>query len=139
MATSAQYAATPNTFIGNIATSKTNSRANGTTTSLVPMVSAAANGTRIDAITFHAQAGAGDVTASTAANLYLYIGTSTSDAKCFQEIQIGAVTPTVSTPSWSASLSNMGLVLKTGYTLYASVSTSPSVAIDFVGTMAGDL
>lgn len=139
MATAAQYAATPATFVGSILTTSTNKRDNSGSANSVEMVAAGASGSRIDSIAFNAQAGAADVTATTAAMIYLYVGTSAAAAKLVKQISVSAVTPSTAVPSWQQLLTGLGIVLKSGQSLFGAVSVSPGVAIDFVGQLAGDL
>lgn len=139
MASAAQYAATPATFVGTLLTTSVNTRANGSSANSVAMVAAGASGSRIDSIAFNAQGGAADVTASTAALIYLYVGTSAATSKLVKQIAVSAVTPSASAPSWQQLLTGLGIVLKSGQSLYGAVSVSPGVAVDFVGQLAGDL
>lgn len=146
MASVAAYAATPRAAVGTITTTAVQNRANTTGSAgagLVTMFTAGASGSRVDGISFAAHAGEGsgtDSTASTAANLYLYTATSTtaSTAKFYKEVQITAQTPSTSSPAWSGTLTNLGLILPASGTIFGGVSVSPAVNIDYTFTQAGD-
>lgn len=134
MATSAQYAATAQNYSGDILVTKTNDWANGTSANLVTLATGGASGTRIDDISFVAL---GTTTGS--AQLILYIGDGTAaNARPWKGLQISAVTVSATQAAWGQTLYDQGLVLKSGWKLYGSVSVSPGVTVASTVTRAGD-
>jgi len=116
MSLNAAYAATPISAIVNISTANTNRTDTGTITQVLL---AGASGTRIDDITITATA----TTTAGVVRLWIHNGTANF---LWLEILVTAVTPSTSVASWSTSLTNMGLVLPTGYSLQASTHNAES-------------
>lgn len=107
MATSAQYAATPATAFVQISTANTNRDGTGTLGTLITAPSA---GTRVDDIQITA---AGTTTAGVV-RMFLSNGTS---HHLMAEYIVAATTPSTSVPVWSTKLTNLGIILKNGWSL----------------------
>lgn len=129
---SANYAGTPNGISGSIATDKTNTRANGTSANLVQVGTTGASGTRIDQLQFSAQG-----TTTAACQVLLYKGATAAAAVYFDEVSIPAQTVTNSSPAASSPWFGP-LVLAAGEKLFAALTVSPGVAINYVSRVAGD-
>jgi hypothetical protein len=127
MATSAQYAATPATAIAQVSVANTNRDGAGT---IVDVLTAGANGTRVDDISITATG----ATTAGVVRLFLYDGTNTS---LWKEILVTAVTPSTSIAVWSAILPELALVLKSGWKLRAA--THNAETFNVIVTRAGDL
>lgn len=127
MATAAQYAATPVTASAVISAANTGRDGTGT---IVDVLTAGTNGTRIDDITIIAT---GAVTAGVV-RLFLNDGANT---RLWKEILVTAITPSVTVEAWKRVFVDLALVIKTGWKLQASTHNAETFNI-FV-TRAGDL
>jgi hypothetical protein len=108
MAANPQYVGTPRTWTGQMSTANTNRDGTGT---LATIMTAGANGSRIDEITIKAVA----ATTAGMARLYLHDGTN---ARLFDEVPVLAVTPSGTIPTWEAVLGNNAPVNSGKYPLY---------------------
>lgn len=120
------YAATPRTEVAQVSAANTNRDGTGT---IATVFAAGTNGSRIDdiAITPTVTTTAGMV------RLYIHDGTN---ARLWREVVIAANTPSASNPVLPSLLSNLGLILKSGYSLRAS--TEKNEVINICVTRAGD-
>lgn len=114
MSTAAQYAATPATAMVQIATANTNRDGTGT---LGTLITAPAAGTRVDDIQICA---AGTTTAGVI-RMFLSDGTNHF---LINEIIVPAITPSTTVPAWSAILKNLGIILKSGWSLRFSTNNA---------------
>lgn len=120
MATSAQYAATPKVGSALLTTADTSLTA---PTTVGTVLSAGANGTRIDYIDIQGVA----TTVAGNINLFIFDGTNYI---LWNQVNVVAVTSSNTSPAWQATLSSNGnanilpLVLPTGYSLRATTSVA---------------
>ena len=126
MASNAQYAATPAGAMAVISAANTARDGTGT---IVNVETAGASGTRIDDIAIVAT---GTTTAGMV-RLFLHDGTN---ARLWREVPVSAVTPSGTVPAFTATLSNLALVLQTGWSLRASTHNAESFNV--LVTRAGD-
>jgi hypothetical protein len=131
MAITAQYAAVPK--IGIVAISTANTGRDGTGT-LGTVFTAAASGSRIDALDIQATG----TTTTGMIRLFVHNGTT---AFLLTEVPVLGLTPGASSPAWSAQLNsnnnfNFPLVLATGFSLRAS--TNNAETFNLITTQAGD-
>jgi len=111
MASSPVFIGTPKTWLGQVSAANTNRDGTGT---LVDIVTAAANGSRLDEIDI---LGPGTATAGVV-RLFLNDGTNT---RLFKEVMVTATTPSTSVEVFRAVLAFAeGLVLPSGWKLKAS-------------------
>ena len=111
MASSPVFIGTPKTWLGQVSAANTNRDGTGT---LVDIVTAAANGSRLDEIDI---LGPGTATAGVV-RLFLNDGTNT---RLFKEVMVTATTPSTSVEVFRAVLAFAeGLVLPLGWKLKAS-------------------
>lgn len=122
----AQYASTVNTSMAVISSSNTNRDGTGT---IVDVLTAPTNGTRIDDISIVAT---GTTTAGVV-RLFISDGTNT---RLWKELLVSAVTPSTTVPVWSMTLSNQALLLESGWKLRAS--THNAETFNVIVTRAGD-
>lgn len=127
MATAPQYAAVPATAMIQIATANTLRDGTGT---LGTLITGSATGTRVDDIYITAQ---GTTTAG-AVRMFLSDGTNN---RLIAEYLVTAVTPSNTITTWTAFLSNLGLVLKSGWSL--KFSTNNAEVFNVMMTRGGDL
>lgn len=118
MATSPNYAATPNAPAVTISTANTARDGTGT---IATVFTAGSNGSRLEDITIKAQ---GSTTAGMV-RLFLHDGTS---ARLWREIQVPAVTPSGTVPSWEIRFP-IYLFLQSGYSLRASTNNAESFTV----------
>ena len=124
-----QYASTPRCGVGQVSTANTNRDGTGT---IAIILTAGANGSRIDAIDLKA------VGTTTAGMLRLFVHDGTS-ARLLTEVNVGAVTPSSTQPSWEAQLNTntmtqvLPLVLPTGYSLRASTEKAETFNVIALG------
>jgi hypothetical protein len=120
MATSAQYAATPKVGSALLTTADTSLTA---PTTVGTVLSAGANGTRIDYIDIQGVA----TTVAGNINLFIFDGTNYI---LWNQVNVVAVTSSNTSPAWQATLSSNGnanlmpLTLPTGYSLRATTSVA---------------
>ena len=126
MSTSAQYAATPRSALGQVSTANTNRDGTGT---LASVLTAGSSGSRIDDIYITAT---GTTTAGVV-RLFLFDGTNN---RLWQEILVTAVTPSTTQQVWNYTLLNQALILPVNYILKASTNNAETFNINV--TRAGD-
>ena len=126
MSSAAAYASTPATAHGQVSTANTARDGTGT---IATILTAGASGTRIDDIDIVA---AGTTTAGVV-RLFLHDGTN---ARLYKEILVSAITPSATVAVFSSALRNLGLVLKSGWSLRASTHNAETFNIEV--TRAGD-
>jgi hypothetical protein len=113
MAATPQFASTPKVGIGQLSAANTNRDGSGT---VVTVVSAGANGTRIDAVTIEATA----TTTAGMVRLYLHDG---ANARLFDEVAVSAITPSGTVAAFSAQRlysATQPVLLPSGWSLRAS-------------------
>lgn len=126
MAITAQYASTPRTAVAQVSTANTARDGTGT---VATVFTAGASGSRIDDITITAAA----TTTAGMVRLFLHDGTNT---RLLREVAVLAVTPSATLAAFTSSLSNLALILQTGWSLRASTEKAETFNV-FV-TRAGD-
>lgn len=120
MATQAQYASTPKVGVGQISTANTNRDGTGT---IGTVFTAGTHGSRIDMIDLQATA------TTTAGMIRLFVHNGTN-AFLLGEVPVTAVTPSGTTPAWTAQLNTntmtqlLPIVLPTGWSLRASTNNA---------------
>lgn len=119
MAVQAQYAATPRAALGQVSTANTNRDGTGT---LATIFTAGSTGSRVDDIVIVAT---GTTTAGMV-RLFLHDGTN---ARLWQEVPVSAVTPSGTVAAWTQTLSNLALVLPSGWSLRASTHNAETFNI----------
>lgn len=127
MATSPQYAAVPATAMVQLATANTLRDGSGT---LGTLIVGSATGTRVDDIYITAQG------TTTAGVVRVFLSDGTNN-RLLMEYLVTAVTPSATVTTWSAFLSNLGIVLKTGWSL--KFSTNNAEIFNVMMTRGGDL
>lgn len=127
MATTAQYAATARTAVGQVTTANTNRNGTGT---IATIFTAGSSGSRIDDISIVAT---GTTTAGVV-RLFLNDGTT---SYLWQEILVPAITPSTTVAVFSAALLNQSLIIaSSSWSLRAS--TNNSETFNILVTRAGD-
>ena len=126
MASNAQYASIPASAMAVISAANTARDGTGT---IVTVETAGASGTRIDDIVITAT---GTTTAGMV-RLFLHDGTN---ARLWREVPVTAITPSATVQAFTATLSNLALVLQTGWSLRAS--THNAETFNILVTRAGD-
>lgn len=126
MSTQAQYASTPRTAIAQATAANTNRDGTGT---IATVFAAGTSGSRIDDVTVTA---VGTTTAGMV-RLFLHDGTN---ARLLREVAVSAITPSGTVAAFTASLTNLALVLQSGWSLRAS--THNAEAFNVCVTRAGD-
>ena len=126
MASNAQYASIPASAMAVISAANTARDGTGT---IVTVETAGASGTRIDDIVIIAT---GTTTAGMV-RLFLHDGTN---ARLWREVPVTAITPSATVQAFTATLSNLALVLQTGWSLRAS--TNNAETFNICVTRAGD-
>lgn len=127
MSTAAQYASTINSAHAQVSTANTLRDGTGT---IATVISAGASGTRIDDIAIVATG----TTTVGVIRLFLHDGTN---ARLWREILVTAITPSTAQAVWSQYLYDLGLTLKTGWSLRASTHNAETFNVEV--TRAGDL
>lgn len=127
MADIPSFASTPATALVQIATANTARDGTGTIGTLITAPSA---GTRVDDIVICAT---GTTTAGVV-RMFVHDGTN---YRLLQEYLVPAVTPSTTVAAWSTKLSNLGIVLKSGWSL--RFSTHNAETFNVVMTRGGDL
>lgn len=125
MSTTANYAATPRSALGQVSTANTNRDGTGT---IATIFTAGASGSRIDDITIIAT---GTTTAGMV-RLFLHDGTN---ARLWAEVPVSAATPSGTVQAFAASLLNQSLILPSGWSLRASTNNAETfnVIVDRAG------
>lgn len=126
MAIAAQYASTAKTAVAQATAANTGRDGTGT---IVTVLTAGTSGSRIDDITITAT---GTTTAGVV-RLFIHDGTT---ARLWREVLVSAITPSTTVSPFSATLTNLGLVLQTGFSLRAS--TNNAETFNICVTRAGD-
>ena len=126
MALNAQYASTPRSAVAQLSAANTNRDGSGT---VVTIISAGTNGTRVDDIVIEATA----TTTAGMVRLFLHNGTT---AFLWKEVSVTAVTPSATASVFSSVLSNQSLILASGWSLRAT--THNAEAFNVLVTRAGD-
>lgn len=126
MATSAQYASTPRSAVGQVSVANANRDGTGT---IVTVFTAGASGSRVDDIWIVAT---GTVTAGVV-RLFVNDGTNT---RLWQEVMVTATTPSTTQQVFNTALFNQALILPNGWSLRAS--TNNSETFNVAVTRAGD-
>lgn len=126
MATSPQYAATVQNAQVQISTANTARDGTGTVGTLV---TGGTNGTRVDDIYITA---AGTTTAGVV-RMFLHDGTN---YRLLLETLVTAVTPSTTVAVWSFALTNVGIILKNGWSL--RFSTHNAETFNIMMTRGGD-
>lgn len=126
MATTAQYASTVKTAVAQVSTANTARDGTGT---IVTVLTAGTNGTRIDDIVITAT---GTTTAGMV-RLFLHDGTN---ARLWKEVSVSAITPSGTVAAFTSTLSSQALILQTGWSLRASTNNAETFNISV--TRAGD-
>ncbi len=127
MATTPAFAATPATAVVQISTANTNRDGTGT---IGTVLTAGSSGTRVDQVDITAT---GTTTAGVV-RLFIHDG---SNARLWREVLVTATTPSTTVAVWSQSLTDLGLILKNGYSLRASTHNAETFNVAAVA--AGDL
>lgn len=127
MSATAQYSSIPATASVIISTANTNRDGTGT---LGVLLTAGANGSRVDDITINA-------TGTTTAGMVRLFASDGTNHRMIQEIPVSALTPSGTVQAFAVKLSALGIVLKTSWSLRASTHNAESFAL--VVTNAGDL
>jgi hypothetical protein len=127
MAAAPQYAATPCTAMCQVTTANTARDGTGT---LVDLITAGANGTRVDDIMFSATGNsvAGVIT------LFIYDGTYT---RLILEMATTAITASTTAVAWKQQFTNLGIILKSGWKIKVGITTTQT--INCIVTRGGDL
>ena len=123
----ASYAATPATAQVQISTANTNRDGTGT---LGTLLSAGSNGSRVDDIDICAA----DTTTAGVVRMFVSDGTN---HRLVREILVPAITPSATVEAFRFTLRNLGIVLKSGWSL--RFSTHNAETFNVVATRAGDL
>lgn len=126
MSTQAQYASTARTAIAQATSANTTRDGTGT---IATVFTAGASGSRIDDVTITA---VGTTTAGMV-RLFLHDGTN---ARLLREVAVSAITPSGTVAAFTASLTNLALVLQSGWSLRAS--TNNAETFNVAVTRAGD-
>jgi hypothetical protein len=126
MAIAAQYASTVRTAV--VQATAANTARDGTGT-IATVLTAGTSGTRIDDLTITAT---GTTTAGVV-RLFIHDGATT---RLWREVLVSAITPSTTVSPFTATLSNLGLVLQTGFSLRAS--TNNAETFNICVTRAGD-
>lgn len=116
MASAGVYVGTPKTWQAALSAANTNRDGTGT---LVTVVTAGTNGSRIDKI----RAVAAGTTAAGAIRLFLYDGTNTY---LYKELIVAAITPSTTQEVWVGEHDADGLVLQNGWQLRAATNNAES-------------
>lgn len=125
MAASAAFAASPASAAININTANTARDGTGTITNLY---TAPASGARIDDVFMKARV----TTTAGMLRLWLHDGTN---FRLWREVLVTAITASGTVASWESSLTNLGLVLQSGWSL--RVSTDKAESFDVSITKGG--
>lgn len=126
MSITSNYAATPKTAVAQVSTANTARDGTGT---LATVITAGSSGSRIDDLSVVA------VTTTTAGMVRLFLHDGTS-ARLWKEIAVSAITPSTTVQVFTASLSNLALILQSGWSLRAS--THNAETFNVCVTRAGD-
>lgn len=132
MADAPAFIATPEIGVGSLTTGQT-ARAAGTTSNVVDILTAGANGTRI----LEVVAKASDDPADSCVVLWLHNGTTNYP---FDEIDLGNPSAgSATTPSARFTTTYSNLVLPSGWKLQASITATPTAGAVKVFALGGDL
>jgi hypothetical protein len=123
MATTPAFAATPRCAIGQVTTAETSRTA---PTTVVTVMTAGANGSRIDSV----QITATGTTTAGVIRLWIYDGTN---YRLFSETLVTAITPSTTLGVFSANLSFNTFLLPNGYSLRATTNNTETFNITAFG------
>lgn len=126
MSSAANYASSPRTAGVVISTANTNRDGTGT---LGVLLTASSNGTRIDRINIQALS----TTTAGMVRFFVYDGAT---YYLWREVPVVAKTPSGTETAYSATLSNLALLLQSGWSL--RVGTNNAEAFAITATFAGD-
>lgn len=126
MSTSANYAATPRAAAAQVSTANTNRDGTGT---IVTVLTAGSNGSRVDDITVTA-------TGTTTAGMVRLFVNDGVNTRLWLEIPVSAITPSGTVQAFTATLLNQALLLPNGYSLRAS--TNNAETFNVIVRRAGD-
>lgn len=126
MSAQAQFASAVKAAMGVLSAANTARDGTGT---LVTVLTAGANGTRIDDISI---LGTGTVTAGVV-RLFLHDGTN---ARLYREVMVTATTPSATVETFRANFTNLGICIPTGWSLRASTHNAEGFVV--LVTRAGD-
>jgi hypothetical protein len=129
MATAAQYAATSRAAVAQVTAANTARDGTGT---IVTVMAGASTGSRVDDIRIQAT---GTVTAGVV-RLFLSLDNGTTN-RLLREILVTATTPSTTVEAWSASLTNLGILLPSTTALLRA-STNNAETFNILVTRAGD-
>lgn len=116
----------PKTAVAQVTTANTARDGTGT---IATVFTAGASGSRIDDVTITAVA----TTTAGMVRLFLHDGTN---ARLLREVAVSAITPSGTVAAFTASLTNLALVLQSGWSLRAS--THNAETFNVCVTRAGD-
>jgi hypothetical protein len=120
MATQANYVSTPRCGLSQVSTANTNRDGTGT---IVSVLAAGSNGSRIDSLSIKA------VAATTAGMIRLFV-TDGAVTRLVTEVPVIAQTPGAATPSWEVQLNTntmsqvLPIILPTGFSLAAATNNA---------------
>lgn len=126
MATTASYASTPGTASVRISTANTARDGTGT---LGTLKTAGANGSRVDQLSICA------ISTTTAGMLRFFMSDGTN-IRLLKEVPVAATTPSGTVQAFTSSLTNLGWIMKTGWSLL--VGTNNAESFDVICFDAGD-
>ena len=124
MATTPNYASTPRAATGVLSAANTNRDGTGT---IVTILTAGSSGSRVDVVTVAATS----TTTAGMVRLYTHDGTN---ARLLREVQVSAITPSGTQPSFNTSLTfDGGILLPSGWSLRASTHNAESFHVTALG------
>lgn len=126
MSINANYAATPRAAAAQVTTANTNRDGTGT---IVTVLTAGANGSRVDDITVTA------VGTTTAGMVRLFVNDG-ANTRLWQEVPVSAITPSGTVQAFTTTLLNQALILPNGFSLRAS--TNNAETFNIIVRRAGD-
>lgn len=129
MSTSANYAATPNLGLAQIATANTNLDGTGT---IGTVLTAGASGSRVDALMVKA-------TGTTTAGMIRFFIHDGTNTRLLNEVPVQANTPSSTAPAWEVQMNGgtmsqlFPIILPTGHSLRASTNNAETFNVWAVG------
>lgn len=134
MATTPAYAATPHNGSALIGIAETDLQI---PTHAISVFVAGPNGSKIEEITVQASVSGGLVATTVAGLVYLFLYDG-STYHLFDNLTIGAVTASTTTGPYRISKIYNNLIIKTGWTLYASQSIAGNASLLKIHAFGGD-